>query len=64
MSILKRYEGSQLILVESQAMEWNKKDDSVEYLRLFSDEKLTWKIHLRTRSRLCESECTLSFGKR
>lgn len=35
--------------MDNQAIEWNKKDDSVKYLGVFLDEKLMWKIHLNNK---------------
>jgi hypothetical protein len=41
---LKRYKDPQSI--HNQPIQWNNKDDSVKYLGVFLDEKLTWKIHI------------------
>ncbi|KAL4107225.1 hypothetical protein QTP88_017608 [Uroleucon formosanum] len=43
---LKRYKDPQLVYIDNQPIQWNKKDDSVKYLGVFLDEKLTWKIHI------------------
>ena len=43
---LKHYKDPQLVYIDNQPIQWNKKDDSVKYLGVFLDEKLTWKIHI------------------
>jgi len=43
---LKRYKDTQIILINNQVIKWNNKDDSVNYLGVFLDEKLKWKMHL------------------
>jgi hypothetical protein len=35
-----------LIQIINQEIQWNNKDNSVKYLRLNLDEKLSWKIHI------------------
>jgi len=43
---LKRYKDPKSIYINNQAIQWNRKDDSVKYLGVFLDEKLTWNIHI------------------
>ena len=43
---LKRYNDPINISINNQIIQWNRKDDSVKYLGVFLDEKLTWNIHI------------------
>lgn len=43
---LKRYNDPRNININNQIIQWNRKDDSVKYLGVFLDEKLTWNIHI------------------
>jgi len=38
---LKRYEDPKSIYINNHALQWNRKDDSIKYLGVFLDEKLS-----------------------
>jgi hypothetical protein len=43
---LKRYNDSRNININNQIIQWKRKDNSVKYLGVFLNEKLTWNIHI------------------
>ena len=44
--ILKRYTKPTEIKINNQTIIWNNKDQSIKYLGVFLNEKLTWKTHI------------------
>jgi len=43
---LRKYKNPTVAQINNQEIQWNSKDDSVKYLGVYLDEKLTWKIYI------------------
>jgi len=47
---LKRYTNPTQLKIKNQPILWNNKDQSIKYLGVYLDEKLTWKMHINKKS--------------